>query len=159
MNILNNIKETILGKEAIEFKEDNSIVDKSIALGVLLYFVALSDAKFLPQEEKEIKDLLLKQKTVAEDNLSYVLAGIKEARDKSIDMYTFTHQLADGVSYNDKISILENLFRVACVDLDLDNSELEIIRKISGLFNISHKDFIETKIRVKKEFGLKVSEI
>lgn len=49
---------------------------------------------------------------------------------------------------------MENLFRVACADKDLDDSELEVVRKISGLFNVAHKDFIDTKIRIKKEFGL-----
>ena len=53
-----------------------------------------------------------------------------------------------------KINILENLFRIDCVDQDLDHEEHEMIRKISGLLQIDHKDFIDTKIRIKKEFGL-----
>ena len=36
----------------------------------------------------------------------------------------------------------------------LDNSELEVIRKISGLFHVEHKDFIDAKIKIKKEFDL-----
>ena len=58
------------------------------------------------------------------------------------------------MSYEIKIKILENLFRIACVDKDLDDRELEVIRKISGLFKLTHKDFIDSKIKVKKEFGL-----
>ena len=46
------------------------------------------------------------------------------------------------------------LFRIACVDKDLDHEEHEMIRKISGLMQIEHKDFIDAKIRIKKEFGL-----
>ena len=38
-------------------------------------------------------------------------------------------------------------------NLDL-TPEHEMIRKISGLLRIDHKDFIDIKIRVKKEFGL-----
>jgi uncharacterized tellurite resistance protein B-like protein len=53
-----------------------------------------------------------------------------------------------------KISILENLFRVACSDKELDDKELETIRKIANLFRLSHRDFIKAKIKVKKEFGL-----
>ena len=53
-----------------------------------------------------------------------------------------------------KINILEQLFRVACSDKDLDDSEVETIRKISDLFGIGHKEFINAKIKVKKEFGL-----
>ena len=50
--------------------------------------------------------------------------------------------------------IIENLFRIACVDKELDNNELETIRKISGLFKIEHSNFIDAKIKIKKEFGL-----
>jgi hypothetical protein len=35
---------------------------------------------------------------------------------------------------------------------------METIRKISGLFHIAHKDFINAKIKIKKEFGLDVAE-
>ena len=56
-----------------------------------------------------------------------------------------------------KKEIIHKLFCVACTDNDLDNNELEAIRKISGLFNISHKDFIDLKIQTKKEFGLSVA--
>jgi hypothetical protein len=35
---------------------------------------------------------------------------------------------------------------------------METIRKISGLFHLSHKDFIKAKIEAKKEFGLDTVE-
>ena len=53
-----------------------------------------------------------------------------------------------------KKNIVENLFRVACVDGELAYEEEEVIRKIAGLFLLDHKDFIDAKIKVKKEFGL-----
>jgi uncharacterized tellurite resistance protein B-like protein len=69
-------------------------------------------------------------------------------------LYRFTHEVSENLPYNIKISIIESLFRVAYCDKDLDHNETEIIRKISGLFQIAHKDFIDTKIKTKKEFGL-----
>jgi uncharacterized tellurite resistance protein B-like protein len=129
-------------------------LDDKIALGVLLWVVAEADDKFLPEEEEKIKQVLVSHSKIVKEDLALVMASVKEAASQRIDLYAFTREISSNLAYQMKISIMEDLFRIACVDKDLDNNELEAIRKISGLFNIAHKDFIEAKIRVKKEFGL-----
>ena len=129
-------------------------IDDKIALGVLLWVVADADRKFLPEEEERIKEILLSHSKIPNEDIFLVLTSIKEAAKERIDLYTFTHEVSENLPYAIRISIIEDLFRVAYVDKELDNDELEIIRKISGLFHISHKDFIDAKIKIKKELGL-----
>ena len=129
-------------------------IDDKIALGVLLWVVAEADEKFLPQEEEQIKNILKTYSHIPEEELGVVLNSVKQAAKERIDLYLFTSELSEHLDYAVKISLIENLFRVACADHDLANNELETIRKISGLFEISHHDFIEAKIKVKKEAGL-----
>ena len=129
-------------------------IDDKIALGVLLWVVAEADDKFLPEEKDKIKGVLVANAKTTQKDIAIVLESIKKAAKERIDLYTFTHEVSNDLPYSKKIDILEDLFRVACVDKDLDNNELELIRKISGLFKISHKDFIDTKIKIKKEAGL-----
>ena len=129
-------------------------IDDKIALGVLLWVVAEADKKFLPQEEVKIKELLISYSKIPNEDIPLVLATIKEAAKERIDLYTFTHEVSDNLLNNVKLSIIEDLFRVACADQELNNNELEVIRKISGLFRLSHKDFIDAKIKIKKELGL-----
>ena len=129
-------------------------IDDKIALGVLLWVVAETDEKFLPQEEEQVKEVLLSQSNISKDDIPTVLASIKEAADARIDLYPFTRQISRNLPHEVKLSIIENLFRVACVDKDLNSKEMGMIRKISGLFRIEHSDFIGAKIKIKKEFGL-----
>ena len=129
-------------------------IDDKIALGVLLWVVAEADEKFLPEEEEKIKEVLISHSKISNEDISTVLASIKEAAKERIDLYRFTHEISENLPNDIKISIIENLFRVACVDKDLDDNELETIRKISSLFKIEHTDFIDAKIRIKKDFGL-----
>lgn len=129
-------------------------IDDKIALGVLLWVVAEADNRFLPEEETKIKEILLSHSKIPVEEIALVLASIQEAAKERIDLYTFTHEVSENLPYAIKISIIEDLFRVGCADEELDDSELEVIRKISGLFNISHNDFIDAKIKIKKEFGL-----
>ncbi|HDZ77217.1 MAG TPA: TerB family tellurite resistance protein [Candidatus Omnitrophica bacterium] len=133
-------------------------IDDKIALGVLLWVVAETDEKFLPQEEEKIKEILISHSKISDSDIPTVLASIKAASDERIDLYPFTRQISQNLPHEIKLSIIENLFRVACVDKDLDAKEMGMIRKISGLFRIEHSDFIDAKIKIKKEFGLDVSE-
>ncbi len=129
-------------------------IDDKIALGVLLWVVAEADETFLPEEEEKIKKTLLSYGKVSAEDMPYVLRSIREAARERIDLYHFTHEVSKDLEYGVKTSIIEILFRVACADKNLDNKEHEAIRKISGLFQLAHEDFIEAKIKVKKELGL-----
>ena len=129
-------------------------IDNLIALGVLLWVVAQADEKFLPEEKAKIEDVLSSYGEISEKDMPIVLRAVEEASISRIDLYAFTSEVGGNLSFEAKIGIIENLFRIACIDQDLDYEEQEAIRKISGLFQIDHKDFIDAKIRIKKEFGL-----
>jgi len=134
-------------------------IDDKIALGVLLWVVAEADEKFLAKEDEKIKEILTTSHSkISEEEIETVLASIKEAARERMDLHRFTREVSNDLPYEVRISIIETLFRVACCDEELDHKEMETIRKISGLFHIAHKDFINAKISIKKEFGLDVAE-
>ncbi|MCK5014062.1 MAG: TerB family tellurite resistance protein [Candidatus Omnitrophica bacterium] len=141
-------------EDARERPQSNDTIDNLIALGVLLWVVAQADEKFLPEEKTKIEDVLSSYGEISEEDMPVVLRAVEEASISRIDLYAFTSEIGKNLTFKAKIGIIENLFRVACIDQDLDHEELEAIRKISGLLRIDHKDFIDVKIKVKKEFGL-----
>lgn len=129
-------------------------IDNLIALGVLLWVVAQADEKFLPEEKSKIEEVLGAYSKVSKEDMPIVLRAIEEASIDRIDLHAFTSEVGQNLRFETRVGIIESLFRVACVDQDLDHEEHEMIRKISGLLRVDHKDFINAKIRVKKEFGL-----
>ena len=134
-------------------------IDDKIALGVLLWVVAEADDKFLAKEDEKIREILTTSHSkISEDEIETVLASIKEAARERIDLHRFTREVSKDLSYEMRKSIIETLFHVACCDEELDHNEMETIRKISGLFHLSHKDFIKAKITAKKEFGIDTAE-
>lgn len=137
-----------------EEKPKSRDIDDKIALGVLLWVVAEADEKFLAHEDDKIKEILILHSKIPDEEIATVLASIKEAARERIDLYRFTREINTDLPYNARISIIETLFRVACCDKELDHKEIEVIRKISGLFRVTHRDFINAKITAKKEFGL-----
>lgn len=135
-------------------QQTEQTIDNLISLGVLLWETAQADDKFLPEEETKLKEVLKEYGKISADDMPIVLRAIKEASIERIDLYAFTKEVGQDLAFEVRLGIVENLFRVACADRDLDFEEHEMIRKISGLMHVDHKDFIEAKIRIKKEFGL-----
>lgn len=152
-NILKDKVNVTLRKDAPALRSD-PVLDYYIALGVLLWSVAAADNKFLPAEEDSIRAILMKHCGIESKDIDGVLESIKAAESARIDIYQFTDEITQNFLYEQKVDILKILFRVACADNDLDDTELELIRKIASLFHISHNDFIQAKIQVKKEFGM-----
>jgi len=109
-------------------------VDNLISLGVLLWVVAQADEKFLPEEEAKIGEVLRTYGHVTEEDMPIVLRAIEEASINRIDLHTFTKEVGQDLAFDVKVGILENLFRIACIDHDLDNEEHEMIRKIPRTF-------------------------
>ena len=158
MGILQGLKEKLFSSgQSSDANKGHCQTDNLIALGVLLWEVAKSDEKFLPEEKEQIINFLKSCHEISDEDMPIVLRAIEEASLNKIDLFQFTHEVKEGISREARIAIIENLFRVACIDQELDEKEVEAIRKIAGLFMLDHEEFIAAKIKVKKEFGMDVA--
>ena len=137
--------------------KDECVTNNLISFGVLLWAVAESDQRFLPEEKDKIAQVLKLYSNISDKDMPIVIRSIEEAAISSIDLFSFTNDVCKDITRVEKISIIENLFRVACSDNDLNEKEHDVIRKISGLFGLDHEEFIDAKIKVKKEFGMEVN--
>lgn len=154
---IDKFREQLLSKVSKEqpegLKLEDKEIDNAIALGVLLWVVAETDNKFLKEEEDKIKEVLNTHAKISKEQIPVVLATIKQAAEERIDIWSFTHPFAN-LEDSEKITIIENLFRVACADNDLDHYETETIRKMANLMGVTHGNFIDAKIKIKKEQGM-----
>lgn len=138
---------------------DESVSKKLMSLGVLLRVVAEADDAFLPEEADAIKKILLQYNNFSEDEYDLLSKTIDVMVDQRIDVYAFVNDIRDDMLLEEKIVLVENLFRVACSDGMLSVSEHESIRQISQLLRIDHKNFIDAKVRMKKEYGLQTTDL
>ena len=62
-----------------------------------------------------------------------------------VGYFSFTRELNELASGDDKQRILTLLFEIAAADAEISNDELEEIRKISKALHIDHGSFIAAK--------------
>ena len=122
-----------------------------IATAALLIEMMRADSE-INEDEKVIITRSMRSKFGLTDE--EIDALLKIAHDKvweATGYHEFTSLMNKGFSYKQKIIVIEHLWEVAYADNILDKHEEYMVRKIAGLIYVSHKDFIDAKLRVKKK--------
>ena len=152
--MLKKIKEHIsnLSNEPIEMadqeQKDTEIINNACA--ALLIETALADKVFNEEEMISMKQTLNKVYKVDEQDIEELINESKKKVSESTSLYEYTRLINDLCDYEDKIRLISNLWSIAFADNHLDKYEEYLIRKISDLLHVSHKDFIQQKLLVKE---------
>ena len=152
--MLKKIKEHIsnLSNEPIEMadqeQKDTEIINNACA--ALLIETALADKVFNEEEMISMKQTLNKVYKVDEQDIEELINESNKKVSESTSLYEYTRLINDLCNYEDKIRLISNLWSIAFADQHLDKYEEYLIRKISDLLHVSHKDFIQQKLLVKE---------
>lgn len=125
-------------------------LEEMVILGVLMVCVAHADDDFSKAEERQMAKVLTRWGGLDKNLVGLVLAASHEAKQNRPDIQGFTREVAKK-PYSERVHVVEHMFRIAYVDGKLHAKEREMIRQISKLSWVRHKDFIEAKLKVKKE--------
>ena len=151
--MLKKIKEHIsnLGNEPSEKADQEQKGTEIInnACAALLIETALADKVFNEEELISMKQTLNKVYKVDEKDIEELINESKKKVSESTSLYEYTRLINDLCDYEDKIRLISNLWSIAFADKHLDKYEEYLIRKISDLLHVSHKDFIQQKLLVK----------
>jgi uncharacterized tellurite resistance protein B-like protein len=119
-----------------------------LATAVLLVEVARADfAEDLPEIEA-VARLLEQHLGLARGDIDALVAEAGVAADRQASLQAITRQLHEDLGTEEKLKVVEMLWRVALSDARLDKHEDHLIRKIAGLLYVSHSDLIRIRNRV-----------
>ena len=140
---INNLKTATVE----ESKPDQYWLERLTAL--LLLEIARADTKVDETELKAIEQAISAScPSITADEMAEIIATAREDVKTSISLHEQVRQINTGFSQEQKSSLLEQMWRIAYADGDLDKYEEHTIRKLSDLIYMDHKDFIQAKLRV-----------
>ena len=122
-----------------------------LATCVVLLEAARADSEYTDAERTHIVEVM---KTRYELNSEEAHALIEEAtqlRDNSSDLWRFTHEINKAYPLEEKIAILEEIWRIFYSDGTLDGHEDHLAHKLRNLLNLNHPQMIAAKMKVLKE--------
>ena len=123
-------------------------IDKTCAS--LIIEVAFADKVFDESEINLLKNMLLDTYSLKLDDANELIANAEKTVNESTSLYGYTREVNDNFDYQSKLDLLDQLWRMAFADGNIDKYEEHVVRKISDLIHISHNDFIQSKLRNKK---------
>ena len=130
-----------------------SEMNKRIEFATAALFVELvnSDYKRDKAENDLMFELLKNTFDLDATKLSELVQLAEDHTATSHDLYQFTSLINEHYSSIEKITLLENCWKLAYADGNLDKYEEHFIRKIAGLINLPPSEFIKTKLRIQNK--------
>jgi len=84
---------------------------------------------------------------VAEEAATFVVEVAVSAVDVTYDTFRMMRELATGASAEERRHVVELLFAISAADGEMSVDEVEEIRVIARGLNLTHKDFIQAKLK------------
>ncbi|MBY5991116.1 TerB family tellurite resistance protein [Ferrimonas balearica] len=128
-----------------------SEMDARLACAALLLEVSRSDGAHSPEEKAAIWHLLQEGFQLSERELTLLFDQALEASEEASDLFAFTSVAKKNLSHEQKLALIQGLWRVAFADGTLDPEEEGIIRKVADLLYVSHSEFIQAKLTAQAE--------
>ncbi|MBO6813716.1 MAG: TerB family tellurite resistance protein [Rhizobiaceae bacterium] len=129
-------------RDAIETPEPETFLHdrKQLAEAALMYHVIAVDGVVRENERIRLAEILGNQFELAENQLQNLLSEAKEAEQEAIDLYAFTSVLKRGLSYEDRTSIIENLWEMVFADGVIHELEDNVVWRVAELLGVDSRD-------------------
>ena len=131
------------------FKKDKNENNDFCKVAALLIHAAKIDENFSKNEETIIKQALL-QIGANDENLESIFSDGKKIEENSNQILEFTKEVKN-MEENDKIKIVETLWRIIYSNKEADIYETSLMRRLGGLLYIDSKLMGDIKEKIKNE--------
>lgn len=122
-----------------------------LATASLLIEVSRADFHINAEEREAVVDAVQHMFSLSTQETREIVELAESEIDDATSLYEFTRLVNDYFDYEQKLKIVELLWRVCFADLDKDKYEEHLIRKISDLIYVSHSDFVRMRHRVENQ--------
>jgi uncharacterized tellurite resistance protein B-like protein len=143
---------TILGKTTEEkIPSSDSVQEAHIALCVLMLEAAHVDGECSDEEMEHVVATLTTECNVSRQEIDELIASGQKERKDSVDLFRFTRYMNNNFTKDEKIAVMESVWRIIHIDAHLEAHEDHFAHKLANLLRLTHTDLIDAKIRARKQ--------
>lgn len=126
-----------------------------VAACALLLEIAHADDVFRPEERERIARHIRDEMGVPDSDLRDVLRLAEEERRESVDLFQFTRLLADHLSREQRLKLVEAIWGVVYSDGTLSEVESHLARRIAELLGFQHPEVqaVKETVAVRESSG------
>jgi len=128
--------------------------DIRIATCALLIEMSQIDGEFSESERESILSTITKDYHVENKHAAAILDAADEELKGKLDLWQFTNLINRNYTHEEKIKIIEMIWYIAYTDGRLDKHEDSLVHKLADLLHLTHRQLIDTKMRVREIMGI-----
>jgi len=128
--------------------------DIRIATCALLLEMSRIDGDFSDLEREAILLIIKRDYGVDEECTTAIIEAADGELKGSLDLWQFTNLINRHYTPEEKIGIIELVWRIAYTDGRLDKNEDFLVHKLANLLRLTHRQLIDAKIRVREDMGI-----
>ncbi|HEX6303884.1 MAG TPA: TerB family tellurite resistance protein [Anaerolineales bacterium] len=140
-----------LSKEQGDLDIPESEIRKLSLAGGLMARVAYVDREVSEQEFDRMLAAMQQGWDISRDAAALVADIAVDQISKDLDFYRLTRQFFERTNENERLRFLDVLFAVADADGRVSHEEIEEIRIISKMLKLTHRQFIQAKLKIPRE--------
>lgn len=135
---------------ALDPEQPQSVSSQDIerVSAILLVEIARADHQVDETEREVIVAALARSSSLEADALEALVTEALEEAQATHSLHSHISVVNEHFAKEEKIALVEQMWRVAMADGDLDRYEDYTIRKLCDLLFIKHRDFMQAKHRV-----------
>jgi uncharacterized tellurite resistance protein B-like protein len=122
--------------------------DARLALGALLVRIARSDGDYADVEIVQIDQTLMSRYGIGPAQAAALRAQCETLEAEAPDTVRFTRAIKDAVNYEDRVSVIEAMWRVVMADGVRDDLEDSLMRMTASLLGVTDQDSHAARLRV-----------
>jgi len=147
--MFNRIISLLHSKDSVS--RDSRFERIEVATCALLLEVAFSDGHYQAVEAKIVQDLLARKFKLSAAAISELIDYSQEHRLESADLFQFAREINTHFSREEKLEVMEGVWRIIYADGTLDKFEDALARQLATLLRLDHRDVIDRKLKVLDE--------
>ena len=122
--------------------------DARLALAALLVRIAKSDGDYAAEERAMIDNILKTQHSLSPFEVAKLHREAEELEAEAPDTVRFTRAIKTAVDYEDRMHVIEALWKVALADGVRDHEEDALLRLVAPMLGINDRDSALARQRV-----------
>ena len=123
--------------------------DIRVATCALFVEIASIDEEFTQAEMETLLSILKEKYGLSKEYADALIVEAKKELSGSVDLWQFAKRINENYSNDEKIEIIETLWRIVYVDGKMDKYEHYLMNKLQNLLRISHDQLITAKLKVR----------
>lgn len=126
---------------------------RQVAEAALMFHVIAADGIVTDDEKATLSSRVTEHFGLTQAEANELVAAAREADNEAVDLYNFTSTLKRELDYDARLELIASLWEMVYADGVVHELEDNIVWRVAELLDVSARDRMEMKQRVRKDGG------